>query len=144
MLKSCCFCKSSSKHPICIIWPIHPNFFSFWKYFLQWSPGCAVFCLLLLFAQYNHEKYRSSHPEVFLGKGILKIYTKFTGGHPCCSAILIQLQINFIEIALRNVCPLVNLLHIFRTPFLKNTTGWVLLKFWITIRVSCQFLRKIS
>ena len=30
---------------------------------------------------------RSSHPEVFLGKGILKIGNKFTVEHPCGSAI---------------------------------------------------------
>ena len=39
----------------------------------------------------------------------------------------IKLQINFIEIALRHECS-VNLLHIFETPFCKNTSG-VLLKF---------------
>ena len=32
---------------------------------------------------------RSSHPEVFLGKGVLKICSKFTGEHPCQSAISI-------------------------------------------------------
>ena len=26
---------------------------------------------------------RSSHPEVFLGKGVPKICSKFTGEHPC-------------------------------------------------------------
>ena len=31
-------------------------------------------------------KYRSSHPEVFLGKGVLKTCRKFTGEHPCRSA----------------------------------------------------------
>ena len=30
---------------------------------------------------------------------------------------------NFIEIALWHGCSSVNLLHIFRTPFLKNTSG---------------------
>ena len=35
---------------------------------------------------------------------------------------------NFIEIALRNGCSPVNLLHIFRTPFLKNFSGWLLLQ----------------
>ena len=34
---------------------------------------------------------------------------------------------NFIEIALRHGCSPVNLLHILRTPFLKNTSGWLLL-----------------
>ena len=36
---------------------------------------------------------------------------------------------NFIEIALRHVCSPVNLLHIFRTPFPKNASGWLLLYF---------------
>ena len=34
---------------------------------------------------------------------------------------------NFIEITLRHGCSPVNLLHIFRTPFTKNTSGWLLL-----------------
>ena len=34
---------------------------------------------------------------------------------------------NFIEIALRHGCSPVNLLHIFRTAFPKNTTGELLL-----------------
>ena len=38
-----------------------------------------------------------------------------------------DLQSNFIEIALRHGCSPVNLLHIFRTPFPKNTPGWLLL-----------------
>ena len=36
--------------------------------------------------------FRSSRSEVFLGKGVLKICSKFTGEHPCRSAILIKLQ----------------------------------------------------
>ena len=36
---------------------------------------------------------------------------------------------NFIEIALRHGCSPVNLLHIFRTAFLKNTSGQLLLLF---------------
>ena len=34
---------------------------------------------------------------------------------------------NFIEIALRHGCLPVNLLHIYRTPLLKNTSAWLLL-----------------
>ena len=34
---------------------------------------------------------------------------------------------NFIEIALQRVYSPVNLLDIFATPFLKNTSGWLLL-----------------
>ena len=56
---------------------------------------------------------RSSCSEVSLGKGALKISSKFTGEHPYRSVISIKL--------------LPNLLHIFRTPFPKNTSGWLLL-----------------
>ena len=61
--------------------------------------------------------YRSSRPEVFLRKGVLKIYSKFTGEHPCRSEISRKLQSNFIKIALRHGCSPVILLHIFRTSF---------------------------
>ena len=42
-------------------------------------------------------------------------------------------KVTFIEITLRHGCPPVNLLHISRTPFLKNTSGWLLLveQLWI-------------
>ena len=72
--------------------------------------------------------FRSSHSEVFLGKGVLKICNKFTGEHPCRSVISIKMQSNFIEITFRYRCSPVNLLHIFRTSLLKNTSGWLLLK----------------
>ena len=45
---------------------------------------------------------RSSHPEVFLEKGVLKICSKFTGEHPCRSAISINLLCSFHEIALQH------------------------------------------
>ena len=70
---------------------------------------------------------RSSHPEVSLGKGVLKIWSKFTGEDPCRSVISIKLQINFIEIIFRHACSRVNLqAAFFKTPFLKNTSGWLL------------------
>ena len=61
------------------------------------------------------------------GKGVLKICSKFTGEYPCRSVISIKLKSNFIEIILRQGYSPVNLLHIFRTPFLKNTSGGLLL-----------------
>ena len=39
----------------------------------------------------------------------------------------INLQSNFIEITLRHDCSPINLLHIFRAPFYKNTCGGLLL-----------------
>ena len=71
--------------------------------------------------------FRSSRPEVFLGKSVLKIYSKFTGEHPCRSAISIKLQSTFVEITLRHGCSPVKFMHNFRTPFYKNTSGWLLL-----------------
>ena len=58
--------------------------------------------------------------EVFLGKGVLKLCSKFTGAHPCPSVISIKLLCNFIEITFRHGCSPVNLSHIFRTCFPKN------------------------
>ena len=64
---------------------------------------------------------RSSHTEVFLEKGILKICSKFTGEHPCRSLISINFLCNFIKIRLRHECSSANLLifseHLFpRAP----------------------------
>ena len=70
---------------------------------------------------------RSSRREVLLVKSILKIYNKFTGEHPCRSMISVNLLCNFIEINLWYGCSPVNLPHIFRTPFSRNTSGWLLL-----------------
>ena len=53
-------------------------------------------------------------------KVFLKIYSKFTGEHPCRRAISINLQSKFIEIALRHGCSPVNLLYIFKDTFLKE------------------------
>ena len=58
----------------------------------------------IISSKLSHKQYlirllRSSSPEVFLGK----------------------LYCNFIEIRLRHGCSTINLLHIFRTPFHKNT-----------------------
>ena len=69
--------------------------------------------------------HRSSRPEVLLRKGAPKICSKFTGEHPCRSAISIKLLCSFIEIAFWHGCSPVNLLHIFRTQ--KNPSGWLLL-----------------
>ena len=52
---------------------------------------------------------------MFLGKDVLKICSKFIGEHPCRSVISIKLQ-QLISI---------NLLHIFRTPFPRNTSEWL-------------------
>ena len=70
---------------------------------------------------------RGSHPEMFLRKGVLKIYSKFTGEYLYRKVISIKLQSNFIEITLRHGFSTVNLLYVFRKAFPKNTSGQLLL-----------------
>ena len=53
-------------------------------------------------------------------ENILQMYRKKP--MPKCEVLC-----NFIEITIRHGYSPVNLLHIFRTPFLKNTSGWLLL-----------------
>ena len=67
-------------------------------------------------------------------KGDPKNSAKFTGKHLCQTEATLQrcswekvLQSNFIEITLRHGYSAVKLLHIFRTPFPRNTSGWLLL-----------------
>ena len=78
---------------------------------------------------------RSSPLAVFLRKSFLKICSNYTGEHPCQGVISINLQSNFIEFALWHGCSLVKLLHIFRTPFSRNTFGWLLLSNLSSVRV---------
>ena len=73
------------------------------------------FLIALLIVAMN----RSNPPEGFLGKDILKIWSKFTGEHPCRSVISIKLLCNFIEITFPHGCSPVNLLHIY-----WNTFSW--------------------
>ena len=94
------------------------------------------FCLRIL-------TYRSNHPKVLLRKGVLKIYSKFILEHPYRSAISIKLFCSFIEIALRHGCSPANLLHTFRTPFHKNTYGWLLLSYNFISFVGSSNLRRL-
>ena len=80
----------------------------------------SIFASVVFLSDYLHHLYRSNPPEVFLGKGVLKICGKYTGKYPCRSVISIKLQSNFIEIALQHGYSPVNLLHIFRAPFLRT------------------------
>ena len=82
---------------------------------------------------------KSSYPEVFIGKSALKICSKFTGEHPCRSAISIKLQSNFIRITFWHGCSPIKLLRIFRAPFFKNTSGQLLLNngFKANLGINC-------
>ena len=84
---------------------------------------------------------------MFLGKGVLKICSKFTGEHPCRSAVSIYLQCSVIEIALWHGCSPVNLQHIFRTTFPKNTLGGLYGKIPVmseAVALRCSVKKKCS
>ena len=86
------------------------------------SPRLRVACLR------KHTCIRCSHPEVFQGKHVLKICSKFTGEHPYRSAISIKL--------LQHGRSPVNFLHVFRTAFLKNTSAPLFLVY-IRLNLTC-------
>ena len=45
----------------------------------------------------THWSTRNSSPEVFFEKGVLKMYSKFVGEHPCRSVISIKLLATFMD-----------------------------------------------
>ena len=72
-----------------------------------------------------------------LEKDVLKICSKFTGEHPCESAISIKLLCNFIEITLQDLRSPVNVLHFSEHLFPKNTSGSLILHLWWLL-LSCD------
>ena len=100
--------------------------------------------LIMLISYFSKKiwSHRSSHPEMFLRKIVLKLCSKYTGEHPYRSLILIKLQSNFIEIALREGSSPVNLLPIFRTHFPKSISGWLLLKLQSDVKLYRIFWEK--
>ena len=59
----------------------------FYFYFIKWA----------LTHSFRSSTLRSSRPEVFQQKGVLKICRKFTGDHPCQTVILIKLLSNLLK-----------------------------------------------
>ena len=50
---------------------------------------------------------------------------------------------NFIKITFSHRCSPVNFLHIFRTPFLKSTSGWLLLTSFESGKNFDEVIRKL-
>ena len=95
-------------------------------YHCHWTIIYHYYWTMMCIETFTRTHTRSIRPEVFLTNSVLKICSKFTGEHTWRSAVSIKLLCIFIEIALRHGCSPVNLLHIFRTPFSKNTPGHLL------------------
>ena len=81
------------------------------------------FFILLKDSDDRAARQRCSQEKVFW-----KYRAKFTGEQPSRNEISLKLLCSFIEIALCHECSPVNLLHIFRTRFYKNTSGGLLLR----------------
>ena len=79
--------------------------------------------------------FRSSPPEVFLRKGVLKICSKFTGEHPCRSVISIKFQSNFIKIALRFSCKIA---ACFQKTFSSENIWWAASDYSLPLDVTSQ------
>ena len=84
---------------------------------------CAISKIIVIKNNSKEAALQRSSQE----KDVLKLCSKFTGEYPCRSKVSIKLHCNFIEITLRHRCSPVNLLHIFRVSFLKNTSEGPLL-----------------
>ena len=81
----------------------------------------------------SREKTEAAFQRCFkkmCSENMLQIYWKTA--MPKCD--FNKCHFNFIEITLRHGCSPVNLLHNFRTPFLKNTSGRLpLTKWWVLL-----------
>ena len=96
------------------------------SHYIQWEVSAVQMVQTHKKEELILPRFRSSHPKVSLEKGVLKICSKFTGELPC-KATLLKSHVGM-------GVP-VDFLHIFRTPFLKNTSGWLLLEIACTYTV---------
>ena len=77
--------------------------------------------LQLFETQYTSTLYRSSHQWSSIKKVVLRNFTKFTGKQHARASFLI------LKKRLWHRCFPVNFVKFLRTPFLQNTSGWLLL-----------------
>ena len=70
-------------------------------------------------------------PEVFIKKGVLKNFTKFTEKYLCHGLFFNRVAVaTLLKKRLWHRCFPVNFGKFSRSPFLQNTSGWLLLTLW--------------
>ena len=81
--------------------------------------------------------FRCSHQRFSGRKDILRNFAKFTGKHCARVSFLIKLQdwgaANLLKKKIWHRCFPVNFAKFLRTPFLQNTSGWLLLLLQIVL-----------
>ena len=90
-------------------------------FYLLWKP---TYMSTFMPFTFSSDSDRSSPSEVFLEKDVVKICSKFTGECPCWFASSIKL---LCTTAFQHGYSPVNLLHVFRIPSPKNSSGELLL-----------------
>ena len=79
----------------------------------------------------KHTLYRSSHPEVFCKKGVLKNFAKFTGKNTCSRVFFNKIgglrPVTLLKKRLWHKCFLVNFAKFLRTPVFTKHLRWLLL-----------------
>ena len=108
--------------------PDNLNIYTTWDYHwlvqVEWLKFCLKFYLASVATPCNLQK--QSCRGVLIKKyseDMQQVYWIY----PCRSAISIKLRSNFFKIAVWHGCSPVKVLHVFRTPFPKNTSGGLLL-----------------
>ena len=94
---------------------------------------CNTFIPIDIHMHIQHILYRSSRPEVFCKKGVLKNFTKFTGKHLCQSLFFNKVAglrpATLLKKRLWHRCFPVNFVKFLRTPFYIEHLWRLLLTF---------------
>ena len=91
-------------------------------------------------------KCRSSCPEVFCKKGVLRNFGKFTGKHLCLSLLLIKLQASGLQLYKEETLAQVFFCEFceISTPFFTEHLPWLLLKINKIWKLLIKFAKKPS
>ena len=78
-------------------------------------------------------EFRSSRPEMFCRKGVLKNFAKFTGNHLCQSLFFNKdlRPATLLKKRLWHRCFLVNIAKFLRAPFFTEQLRWLLLRVYV-------------
>ena len=97
--------------------------------------------ILIINYNYLHPNVRSSHPELFCEKGVLKSFAKLSGKH-LCQSFLIKLQTsgNFIKKAPLAKVFSYEFCEIFMNTFFIEHIRWLLFEYVFIWIIFCQVL----